>query len=191
MRRILLILLLVAAVLCAGAFFGGPWLTFRALRAAAVANDPQGLAQVIDYDATRAALRTELGANASKTPPPSLWQDPVGAIGRMLGQPFQALNVDIYITPQALADLSNASADKLPKPKGAPFMAGDLLPGLHGSTVDYWDPGRTRIAVRGPGDEDREHQAIFTFERRSLFGWKLVHLRLPTAQGSQAQGPKA
>jgi hypothetical protein len=59
------------------------------------------------------------------------------------------------------------------------------LPGVHGSTIDYWDPGRARIAVRGPGTEDRDHQVIFTFERRSLFRWKLVHLRLPLTEGSK------
>jgi hypothetical protein len=186
MRRVLFILVVVAAVLAAGAFFGGPWLTFRSLRAAAAANDVQGLAKVIDYDATRAALRAELGDQVGKTPPPSLWQDPVGAIGRLLGQPLQPLNVDIYMTPQALADLSDAGADKQPRPKSAPWMAGDLLPGLHGSAVDYWEPDRARIAVRGPADQDRDHQVIFTFERRSLWRWKLVHLRLPlTETGSK------
>jgi hypothetical protein len=188
MRRVVLILVLVVLVLSAGAYFGGPWLTFRALRAAAVANDSQGLAQVIDYDATRAALRAELGDAAGKTPPPSLWQDPVGAIGRLLGQPLQTLNVDIYMTPAALADLSDAAADKQPRPKGAPMMAGDLLPGLHGSTIDYWDPNRARIAVRGPSGQDRDHQVIFTFERRSLWRWKLVHLRLPMAAAAGSVG---
>jgi hypothetical protein len=181
MRRAVLILVLVVLVVAVGAYFGGPWLTFRALRAAATANDVQGLAQVIDYDATRAALRAELGDTVGKTPPPSLWQDPVGAIGRLLGQPLQPLNVDIYMTPAALADLSDAAADKQPRPKGAPIMAGDLLPGLHGSTIDYWEPNRARIAVRGPAGQDRDHRVIFTFERRSLWRWKLVHLRLPMA----------
>jgi hypothetical protein len=180
MRRVVIILVLVVLLFGAGAYFGGPWLTFRALRAAAVANDVQGLAQVIDYDATRGALRAELGDTVGKTPPPSLWQDPVGAIGRLLGQPLQPLNVDIYMTPAALADLSDAAADKQPRPKGAPVMAGDLLPGLHGSTIDYWEPNRARIAVRGPA-QDRDHQVLFTFERRSLWRWKLVHLRLPKA----------
>jgi hypothetical protein len=186
MRRALFILVLVALLLGVGAYLGGPWLTFRSLRAAAVANDVQGLAQVIDYDATRAALRAELGDQAGKTPPPSLWQDPVGAIGRLLGQPLQPLNVDLYMTPQALADLSNAAADRQPRAKGAPWMAGDLLPGLHGSALDYWEPNRARIAVRGPAGQDRDHQVIFTFERRSLWRWKLVHLRLPLTD----TGPK-
>lgn len=186
MRRVLAIVVLVVAILVAGAFFGGPWLTFRALRAAAVAGDTQGLGEVIDYNATRAALRAELGGEVGKTPPPSLWQDPVGAVSRLFGQPLQQQNVDIYMTPRALAALSNAAADKDPKPKSAPWMAGDMLPGLHGSTVDYWDPGRSRIAVRGKSDEDRDHQVIFTFERRSLFRWKLVHLRLPPAPGARS-----
>ena len=181
MRRLLSSLVLLVMILCAGAYLGGPWLTFRALRAAAVAGDTQGLAQVIDYDATRASLRAEFGADTGKTPPPSLWQDPVGAVSRLFGQPLQAQNVDLYMTPKALVRLSNATADREPRPKSSPFMAGDLLPGLHGSTIDYWDPNRARIAVRGPAAEDRDHQVIFTFERRSLFRWKLVHLRLPSA----------
>jgi hypothetical protein len=43
--------------------------------------------------------------------------------------------------------------------------------------IAYWDPNRVRIAIKRP--EARGKVTVFTFERRALFAWKLVHIRLP------------
>jgi hypothetical protein len=187
MKKLILILIVLGLVVTGLGFVAGPWLSFRALRAAAVANDAAGIADVVDFNATRQSLRTELGGGPNKAPPPSIWQDPVGAIGSFLGTaPKEAmLNVDVYLTPNAFKELTNAAADTTPRPKDAPFMAGDLLPGVHGSEVEFWDPHRSRIAVRS---SEQGLETIFTFERRSLTVWKLVHIRLPAPSGD---APKA
>jgi hypothetical protein len=179
MRRLILSLIVIALVGAGLSFVAGPWLSFRALRAAAAANDANGIADVVDYNATRAALRAELEGSPRNLPPPSLWQDPIGAIGRTFGDQVTPgrVNVDVYLTPQAFAELTQVDADKQPRPADAPRMAGDLLPGLHGSEIRFWDPHRSRIAVRADGGLE----TIFTFERRSLMHWKLVHIRLPGA----------
>ena len=43
----------------------------------------------------------------------------------------------------------------------------------------YWDPNRVRIAVPAKGSKATETAALFTFERRAPFTWKLVQIRLP------------
>ena len=47
-------------------------------------------------------------------------------------------------------------------------------------SVPYWGMNRTRIAVKRPAAEDRV--TVFTFERRALFTWKLVHIQLPEGE---------
>ena len=181
MKRAFLIVLIAALVVVGVGFTLGPWLSFRALRAAAVANDSAGIAQVVDYYAARTALHAQLDGAQAHTPPPSVWQDPLGALGRLLGDPIQAakVNVDSYLTPEALTNLTQAN-NHTRRAKDEDWMAGDLIPGLHGSEVRYWDPGRARNAARYPG----HLEVIFTFERRSLTSWKLVHIRLPAPRNA-------
>ncbi|OYX92478.1 MAG: hypothetical protein B7Y78_10220, partial [Caulobacter sp. 35-67-4] len=44
-------------------------------------------------------------------------------------------------------------------------------------TLAYWDPNRVRVAMKRPGDARKV--TVFTFQRRALFTWKLVHIKLP------------
>lgn len=179
MKRLFSVLLVVGLVGFGLSFLGAPWFAFRSLRAAAAAGDVQGVAAVVDYNALRQSLRPQLGEPALNVPPPSIWQDPIGAIGRAIRPTEHQADIDSYLTPQALAELTNAKADEGPRADGVPFKAGDLLPGLHGSEVRFWDPNRSRIAVVTAGKPDKE--TVFTFERRGLLAWKLVHIGLPQA----------
>ena len=183
MKRLFTILVVVGLIGFGISFLAAPWMSFRALRAASAANDVAGIQEVVDYNAVRSSLRTQLGEDPPNVPPPSLWQDPIGALRGAIGQPIRPAGPDIdsYLTPQALAQLSNAAANKGEKPAGAPFRTGDLLPGLRGSKINFWDPTRTRISTLADGDPTKE--VIFTFERRSLLHWKLVHIRLPAPIG--------
>jgi len=183
MKRLFTILVIIGLVGFGISFLAAPWMSFRALRSAAAASDVSGLQDVVDYNAVRASLRTQLGEDPPNVPPPSIWQDPVGAIRGAIGQPIRPRGPDIdsYLTPQALADLTNAAANTDKRPADAPFRAGDILPGLHGTKISFWDPTRTRISTLATGDPKQE--VLFTFERRSLLHWKLVHIRLPAPIG--------
>lgn len=177
LKRTLSGLVAVAIVLTVVSFFAAPWVAFRALRAAAAAGDVQGIAAVVDYNAVRTSLRPQLGDDAASTPPPKVWQDPMGALARAIRPPGNAADIEAYLTPQTIAELSNARAVGGARPKGTPFRVGDLLPGLRSSEVRFWDPNRSRIAVVSP--RDPAYETIFTFERRGPFTWKLVHIGLP------------
>lgn len=170
-------LISLALVVAVVAFFAAPVVAFFGIRAAAEAGDVAGLTRLIDYDAVRASLRPQLsGRPEPLTPPPSILQDPVGAIRRQFDQAVtprapNAPDVDLYLTPAAILRLTlgygrHAGADN---PSAmAPDVGGSPFP-----RPAYWSINRARLTVRENG------VTIFTFERRGPYDWKLVHIGLP------------
>jgi hypothetical protein len=159
--------LVLAAVVAGLIFVAAPWFAFRGLREAARTNDAAGLSDLIDYNAVRKDLAEQIQPTSEPaSPPPDIWHDPLGALKRAIQpmtQPTPA--TDAYLTSKALRALTN----------GRPPAAG---PGAHAPfpMVRYWGPSHTRIAVRDKGEPN---EAVFTFERRGFFAWKLVRLSLP------------
>jgi hypothetical protein len=173
-KGLILNLISVAVVVAVVAFFAAPAVAFFGIRAAAEAGDVAGLAKLIDYDAVRASLRPQLSGRVEPlTPPPSILQDPVGAIRRqfedhpIINQP----NVDAYLTPDAIWRLTSgygrhSGADN---PTAlAPDVGGPPWP-----RPAYWSINRARFTVHENGT------TVFTFERRGPYEWKLVHVGLP------------
>lgn len=166
-------LISVAVVVAVVAFFAAPVVAFFGIRAAAEAGDVAGLAKLIDYDAVRASLRPQLsGRPEPLTPPPSILQDPVGAIRRQFDDAVtpraaNAPEADLYLSPAALSALTRAEGRGALAP--APSADAKLpLP-------IYWSVNRTRLAVTNDGGA----RTVFTFERRGPYDWKLVHIGLP------------
>ncbi|CAN5249804.1 hypothetical protein BH10PSE2_BH10PSE2_01530 [soil metagenome] len=132
-----------------------------------------GLAKLIDYDAVRGALRPQISGRVEPmSPPPSILQDPIGAIRRQFDAAVtprapDAPDVDVYLTPAALAALTRGEGRSAP--------SGAALAGGPTPTPIYWSINRTRLAVPGPDGA----RTVFTFERRGPYEWKLVHLGLP------------
>ena len=84
--------------------------------------------------------------------------------------------VDRYLTVAGVSALTRGYAPG----KAPPGSAGgvqDAIKGPH-PAIAYWDPNRVRIAVKRPDGSGKV--TIFTFERKALFTWKLVHIRLPS-----------
>lgn len=145
------LVLAVAALL----FLAAPWFALRNLQAAARDGDANALAELVDYDAVRWGLRSQL-APVSSVPPPKLWEDPLGALARSVHPPpTSARLVDGYLTPAGLHQLVG-------DPRSFPALR-------------HWGPGRVRFAV-GPGNA-----TLVTFQRRGFLEWRLVQLRVPTS----------
>ena len=70
-----------------------------------------------------------------------------------------------------------ASPATVQAPPGSAGGVQDAIKGPH-PAIAYWDPNRVRIAVKRPDGSGKV--TIFTFERKALFTWKLVHIRLPS-----------
>jgi hypothetical protein len=168
-------LIVIAIFGTALVFATAPFFAFRAVKAAARDGDGQALAQLVDYPAVRQGLRQQVAAEPVSAPaPPDIWTDPIGAVKRAI-EPVVPLPpaVEPYLSAPGLYDLARGY-----RPGKAPADAGDgSMPKLR-----YWDPNRVRIAVSAK-DAKVPDAALFTFERRDFFTWKLVQIRLPRAAG--------
>jgi len=156
-------------------FFAAPAVGFFAIRSAADANDVAGLSRLIDFTAVRQSLRPQLSGNpAAMAPAPSFMEDPIGAVRRQLEQvsPALAPDVDVYLTPAAIAALTRGEGRYASQRTGAAPEDERTNPM---PSPTYWSINRARMAVTDEGGS----QTIFTFERRGPFEWKLVHIGLP------------
>src|SRR5690606_3698921 len=98
----------LGAVLFALAFLGAPWFAFRALKAAAEAEDVSAIAELVDFPAVRRSLTTQLVPERATAPEaPSLWSDPLGAMRRAL-EPLAppVPRVDGYLSAEGLSALT-------------------------------------------------------------------------------------
>ncbi len=165
------------------AFATAPFFAFRALKAATAAEDAQAVGELVDYPALRKSLTAQLvdaGPQTGETP--SIWQDPIGALKNAL-KPLApaAPKVDAYMTLDGLSALSRGyqpgHAPPAPKPaKTIGGMAHDIVT-TPLARPSYWGPNRTRLTVSRPGQTAKK--TTLTFERKTLFGWKLVAVQLP------------
>ncbi len=164
-------LILLAVIGTVIAFFAAPAVAFFGIRSAAEANDTAGLARLIDYPAVRQSLRPQMSGNPeAMAPAPSFLEDPIGAVRRQIEDHSPARpDVDGYLTPAALGALTRGSGRYAAQP-GAEQATPSPLP-----KPVYWGMNRARIAVSDEGGSE----TIFTFERKGLFEWKLVHIGLP------------
>lgn len=172
--RMIFRLILIAAVLASLAFAAAPFFAFRALRADARDGDVEGLAELIDYPAVRASLRTQL-ADAplgSAGPAPSIWNDPLGAVRRAI-EPLRPAPpaVDLYVSLDGLRALTAGREPGKQAPGSGPAR----------TTVRYWGPNRVRFAVAAQAAPSRE--IVFTFQRRGPLEWRLVGVGLPPRSG--------
>ena len=187
MRFDLFKIALVAAVIFGLSFASAPYFAFRALRAATAAEDVQATADLVDFPAVRKSLTGQLAPDAApaSVEPPSVWKDPIGALKRAI-EPLAPPEpkVDRYLTLPGLSALTRGYAPgKAPAPaRGDQPLDVRLKATMTGPwpTVPYWGMNRTRIAVKRPGEAEKV--TVFTFERRALFTWKLVHVQLPEGE---------
>jgi len=163
----LLFLVLIGAIAW---FAAAPWLAFRSLRDAAKTDDVPALAQLIDYPAVRRGLQVQLtGAPPAEPDSPDVFKDPLGAIKQAF-EPQAPVSpaVERYLTPQALAALTDGRRPGSPLPPGRkePFPK-----------IAFWGPDRCRIVVTDPDASWR--RAEFTFQRKGIFSWKVARIVLP------------
>ena len=183
-------LVVLAIAVFAAAFATAPWFAFRALKAAAQYEDVQAIGELVDFPAVRRSLTAELNETPAAAPaePPSLWRDPLRVFKRAI-EPIAPPEpkVDRYLTVAGLAALTRGYAPGAGPPAPAkPAAALDEVKAAVAGpypAIAYWDPNRVRVSVKRPDGSGKV--TIFTFERKALLTWKLVHIRLP---GDERQG---
>jgi hypothetical protein len=183
MQNSLFRIVLLALAIFAIAFVGAPFNAYRALRAATLFEDIEATTALVDFPAVRASLEPQLNPDPGRTvAAPSVWQDPIGAVKRALEEVApQEPRINRYLTVAGLGAVVRgyAPGKALPetRPDGSMGQTARRLiegpwPGLA-----YLGADRMRLAVHRPGE--RAKVTILTFERRSLFGWRLTHIQLP------------
>lgn len=173
-------LIVLAIFVFAAAFVSAPWFAFRALKAAAQYEDVQAIGELVDFPAVRGGLTAQLVADAPAANPetPSIWRDPMGVFKKAV-EPIAPTEpkIDRYLTVSGFSALTRGySPGAAPAAPSSGEALKQAIKGPH-PTIAYWDPNRVRIAVGRP--DTRGMTTVFTFERRALFTWKLVHIRLP------------
>ena len=188
MGRFLSQLLSLALIVGAIGFIGAPYWSFFALRSAAESNDTQELANLVDYDKVRASLRDQVGpARGPAGPPPSVWQDPIGALRRSLEPMGPTPQADSYLTPHALAALTQGEGRDARAAEASALTPTDQqLFAPPYPVFRYWGVNRVRLVIK----DGTRGDTLFTFERKGLFKWKLVHVALPpVSDGTTAPLP--
>lgn len=182
-KRLILNLIVIGIVVAGVSFFLAPAVAFVGIRSAAEAGDVAGLAKLIDYDAVRASLRPQVSGRVEVlTPPPSILQDPIGAIRRQFQQATPqfvpaAPPVDAWLAPGPLLALTAGSGRDALTVGSNPVVE----PARNWPRPIYWSVNRARLSVA----DDVHPRTVFTFERRGPYEWKLVHIGLPR-EGSTA-----
>lgn len=162
--RPILTLFLAGLVIFCIAFAVAPLMAFRAIRSAAQFGDVQALNESVDFDAVRQSLRVQVRpASVERAPPTSIFRDPLGALRRAWEPVSAQADVNPYLSAAALASLTTGRGQNgvAPPPTG---VFGGPIP-----AVRYWGFERARLGVADPARPSRE--TVFTFQRRSLFGW--------------------
>jgi len=171
-------LILAAVVLLVISFFAAPGVAFFGLRSAADSGDVAELDRLVDYGAMRKAIGPQLtGRVETLTPPPSILEDPIGAVQRQFqrGPAPEGPTADAYLTPAALGALTRGEGRSAALRSEAESAGAEPPSGGPWPRPVYWSMDRARMAVTG----DSGGETIFTFARTGFFSWHLVHVSLP------------
>ncbi len=158
-------LVLAGILIAAAGFFLAPWFALQAVRSAAESHDSQALNDLIDFNAVREGLQTQMSGAAAPAPIDP-WTHPLQAMRQALrGAALTGPGVESDLTPNALNAMLNG------RPPNA-MVTSHPWPILR-----YWGFDRCRLAVDDPSDPHRE--TLLTFQRHGWYTWKLSQIRLP------------
>lgn len=198
MGRIFALVIAVVLLVSAGLFYFSPTIAFYDIRSACKSTDIEALAKLIDFDSVRASLKTQLdaGPKGVAAPTPSPLNDPVSAtgnalksIGDSIGNAVNNLvnpnapkpssivppDPNTYLTPQALLALTYGYGSDAPRTSPADLGKAPA------PQIAFFSLDRVRLTVK-----DVDHgTTTFTFERRGLTHWVLVHIGLPGPEGDE------
>jgi hypothetical protein len=192
--RIFGLILLLVIVAAAGLFYAAPIISFYDVRSACKSQDIASLAKLIDFDSVRTSLKAQLvaGDEGISAPAPSALNDPVGATGSAfkgvadsVGKAFNELvnpnavktppkpviDVNTYLTPKALLGLTYGAAKDANTFELSKFEGKPPAP-----KTAFFSLERARLTVT----DGLRGTTTFTFERRGMTHWNLVHIGLPT-----------
>ena len=176
MSRALKLAVSAAVLAAAGWLYATPYLAFNGMKSAAEARDAQRLSGYIDFPALKENLKTTL--NAKITGDVRASDNPLAAMGSALGAMLINPMVDLFVTPDAIAEMMKGEKPRLADNGRHGRHGADGKPGAGTETrMGYEGVNRFVVSVRKQGD-DGEPVAM-VLQRDGLASWRLVALRLP------------
>lgn len=172
MRKTWIVATGVVVALFALAYIGSPYLAARDFVAAAKAGETAKLEAAVDFPAVRASLKPQLRAAmaARLRNDPAMRGNPFAGLGGMLMPSLLDRIVDSVVTADGVAAL--ARAGKVVRPGDTQAAAESSQHDLHFLSLDRFEVTVRRKDMGGDPTN-------LVFERRGLFGWKLVRIDLP------------
>ncbi len=197
MRRALLVSMVVALLLTAGAaFIASPFLAAWTLREAVRNSDTPTIARKVDFDGVRVSLRQSLGEHAElygfateagRAVKPSIWQRVKSAFGTNMIDRF----IETYISAEGLPRLFKAKIAWNEKVRGQPSP--DALP--WGQRIKAYLArvkraefrSLTHVEIEMADEHNPDRHFVSSLELHGV-EWKLVALRVvkPTAATATA-----
>ncbi|MDB5704927.1 MAG: hypothetical protein JWN66_2043 [Sphingomonas bacterium] len=170
-KRLGIGLAIVLAVVV-GAYALSPLVAVRSFVEAAKSGDAARLNAAIDFPAVRESLKPQLSATVeSRARGIRIGGTSLAGLGALLAPALADQAVDRIVTPKGIATLVRMGTPEAHDEAGAP--SSDRV------AYDYRYIGLNRFLVRLYRKERPDDIAGFTFERRTLFWWKLVRIDLP------------
>ncbi|HVZ28845.1 MAG TPA: DUF2939 domain-containing protein [Asticcacaulis sp.] len=199
MSRALGLIILLAVAAAAAFFYFSPVIALYDIRGAAQTQDVDSLAKLIDFDAVRTSLKQQLDAGNGDVAAPDP-KDPVAATGNVIKKATDSIgqvwnNIvnpttapkaplailvtpDDYLKPRAIYALTYGAGRAAPK-----VQVGDKdekpMPQMVFFSLD-----RARVTVMSKQYD--QGTTTFTFERKGLTHWVLVHIALPKPEEAGA-----
>ncbi len=159
----------IALVLFVGAYVGSPYFAVDRFRSAALSGDAEQLESHVDFPAVRESLKSQMTVQltAAMNEDAEMKNDPFAGLGLMLIPTIVDRAIEAYVTPDGIAALMKSARSS--KEGGT---NNDTV-----STSHYVDLDRFRVDFHPSGETSQK--GSLTFERRGIFSWKLVRLKLP------------
>lgn len=168
------------------AYLASPYLAVRDFVAVAKRGDVEKLAASVDFAAVRAGLKPQLAAavTARMERDPAMRGNPLAGLGVMLMPSILDRMVDSAVTPRGIATLVALG-------RMGHADSGGAAPSRIDYDYGYVALDRFRVTLRR--HDDREQAASLIFDRKGLFGWRLVRVDIPqsTLAAPDASGPSS
>lgn len=178
-RKQIVGVLVVIAIALAAYWWYSPILVLHQMERAGAAGDADGINDHVDFPALRESFRGQLAASlATHMGSPS--DNPLSALGSMIGMAFVNQMIDVMVRPETIAAALATGRMKPQLPASAPangerrskMQWAMQRKGLDRIIAYPHDPGRT-VDAKAPG---------FVFVRHGFADWKLSEVRLALEQ---------
>jgi hypothetical protein len=186
MLKRMAVFVLVVLALLVGAGVAGPYLTLYQLRTAIQEQDPERLADQVDFPTLRSNLKDQINARTAQATPPQWRDSPLSALALGLTTQLADHAVDALITPPGLASLMAGygprPATVPPADPDAPGTAPPADP-FRDARTRFDNPNRFSVQAR----TRRGDLIHFVLSRHGL-KWRLSNILLPGAVTTPIEG---